>query len=244
MQFFLKGTKNCDIVRLNNNRNVYFYQSGIIIQKMSVIEKLASSLGKRDEVPNQELAKQIIKKNDAKSINELVENLANKDKNIQSDCIKVLYEIGEQVPELISKYDKQFIDLLESKNNRLVWGALTALDGIASANPAGIYKNLGKILIAADKGSVIAKDHAVSILIKLASDKKYADEALTLLLDQLKVCATNQLPMYAENATPVISEKYKNDFVKILSSRIVEIEKETKQKRVEKVIKKISKVGK
>lgn len=207
---------------------------------MSILPKLASSLGRRDEVPNQELAKQLVKSKDKKAIVELVENLSKKDKNIQSDCIKVLYEIGEQQPELIAEYAQEFITLLDNKNNRLVWGAMTALDCIASVNPNGIYKQLAKILDVADKGSVITKDHGISILIKLVKEKTYTDNALTLLLDQLRTCANSQLPMYAENAIPVIIEKYKKDFIKVLTSRIPDIEKETKQKRVEKVIKKLS----
>ena len=207
---------------------------------MSVISKLASSLNRKDEVPNQELAQQIIKSNNKKAIKELVVNLSNRDTKIQSDCIKVLYEIGEHEASLIAEYDEEFLALLENKNNRLVWGAMTALDCIASINPETIYKNLAKILIAADKGSVITKDHGVNILIKLAANKNFMNNALTLLLDQLKICATNQLPMYAENATPVITDKYKKDFIKVLTSRLDDIEKESKQKRVQKVIKKLS----
>jgi len=207
---------------------------------MSVISKLASSLNRKDEVPNQELAQQIIKSNNKKAIKELVVNLSNRDTKIQSDCIKVLYEIGEHEASLIAEYDEEFLALLENKNNRLVWGAMTALDCIASINPETIYKNLAKILIAADKGSVITKDHGVNILIKLAANKNFMNKALTLLLDQLKTCATNQLPMYAENATTVITDKYKKDFIKVLTSRLDDIEKESKQKRVQKVIKKLS----
>ena len=132
----------------------------------------------------------------------------------------MLYEIGEHKATLIAEYDKEFLALLENKNNRLVWGAMTALDCIASINPKAIYKNLARILIAADKGSVITKDHGVNILIKLAANKNFTNNALTLLLDQLKTCATNQLPMYAENATTVITDKYKKDFIKVLTSRL------------------------
>jgi hypothetical protein len=206
---------------------------------MSIISKLASSLHRHDEVPNKELAQQIIKANDKKAIKELVENLSNKDTKIQNDCIKVLYEIGEHQATLIAGYDKEFLALLENKNNRLVWGAMTALDCITSINPKGIYKNLAKILAAAEHGSVITKDHGINILIKLAADKNFTDSSLTLLLDQLKTCATNQLPMYAENALPVITGKYKNDFIKVLTSRLNDIEKESKQLRVKKVIKKM-----
>ena len=82
---------------------------------------------------------------------------------------------------------------------------MTALDCIASIKPETIYKNLDKILIAAGKGSVITKDHANNILIKLAAEENFINDSLTLLLDQLKNCAANQLPMYAENASRVIT---------------------------------------
>src|SRR5580658_6598072 len=120
---------------------------------MTVLDKLASTIGRRDTEPNKDLAEQIVAKNDKAAIKELVVNLSNKDKNIQSDCIKVLYEVGERKPELIAEYDKEFLELLSNKNNRLVWGAMTALDCIASINPKGIYKNLALILKISDTGS-------------------------------------------------------------------------------------------
>src|SRR6266481_2323275 len=113
---------------------------------MVIINRLASSLNRRDEVPNQELAKEIILKNDKKAVKELVENLNNKNKDIQSDCIKVLYEIGEQKPSLISDYGKDFITLLDSRNNRLQWGAMTALNAITLENPGIVYSSLSKIM--------------------------------------------------------------------------------------------------
>ena len=69
---------------------------------MSIITSLASSLGRRDEVPNQELARALAAKKDKAGIREIAENLWNKDKNIQADCIKVLYEIGYIEPKLVA----------------------------------------------------------------------------------------------------------------------------------------------
>jgi hypothetical protein len=152
---------------------------------MSILNKIATALGRRDEVPNQQLAKQIATKNDASAVKELVENLHNKSKDIQHDCIKVIYEIGELKPALISSYTKEFIALLEHKNNRLQWGAMHALDAIATENPKLIYSSLNKIIASAEKGSVITRDHAVNILIKLASVKAYAADAFSLLNEQL-----------------------------------------------------------
>ncbi len=204
---------------------------------MSIIEKLASSLNRRDQLPNQELAKDIVLSKNKKAVKELVENLSNK-KAIQNDCIKVLYEIGEQEPKLIADYIHEFVEQLDSKNNRLQWGAMTALGTITNERPKEIYTILPTILEVADKGSVITKDHAVTILIKLCATKNYADGAFTLLIEQLLKSPTNQLPMYAERAVPVVNEKNKTLFVKTLTSRLNDIEKDTKRKRVEKVIKK------
>lgn len=207
---------------------------------MSVLEKLASSLGRRDEVPNQKLAKQIADKKDKKAVQELVENLKNKNKDIQNDCIKVLYEIGECKPALIAEYANEFFALLNHKNNRLQWGAMTAINSITLANPKLVYASIAKIVAAADKGSVITKDYAVNILISLCSVNQYADNAFALLNEQLLQSPTNQLPMYAEKAIPIINESNKNVFIKTLASRLDDIEKDTKRKRVEKVIKKFS----
>ncbi len=204
---------------------------------MSIIEKLASSLNRRDEVPNQELAKEIILSKNKKAVKELIENLSNT-KAIQNDCIKVLYEIGEQEPKLIADYINEFVQQLHSKNNRLQWGAMIALGTITIERPKEIYEILPTILKAADKGSVITKDHAVNILIKLCTTKSHTDGAFNLLIEQLLKSPTNQLPMYAERAIPVINEKNKILFVETLTSRLDDIEKETKRKRVEKVIKK------
>ena len=206
-------------------------------KNISVIDKLASSLNRRDEVPNQELAREIVLSQNKKAIKELVENLSNK-KAIQNDCIKVLYEIGEQEPKLIADYISEFVAQLDSKNNRLQWGTMTALGTITNERPKEIYTALPTILAVADKGSVITKDHAVNILIKLCLVEKYSNNAFTLLIEQLLKSPTNQLPMYAERAIPAVNDKNKTIFVKTLISRLDDIEKETKRKRVEKVIKK------
>ena len=205
---------------------------------MTIIDKLATSINRRDEIPNQELAKQIAGSNDKKAVKELIDNLRNKNKDIQNDCIKVIYEIGAVKPNLVADFSKELIELLDNKNNRLQWGAMIALDTITNEIPKTIYEALGKIIDVADKGSVITNDHCVGILIKLCGIKEYAEDTFSLLNERLKISPTNQLPMYAENALPIINEKNKTTFIKTLSSRLADIEKDTKRIRVEKVIKK------
>lgn len=206
---------------------------------MSIIPKLATSLNRRDEVPNQELAAETIAAKDATTVGELVQNLKNKNKGIRNDCIKVLYEIGYVEPAMIADHMNAFLHLLESKDNRLQWGAMTALGCIVKVKPDEIFAVLPKIITAADRGSVITRDHCVNILISLASERNYAREAFALLIKQLTTCPTNQLPMYAERAMPAVNATNRELFTQLLSSRLDAIEKESGRKRVEKVIKKL-----
>jgi len=210
---------------------------------MSIIPKLATSLNRRDEVPNQELAAEIAEAEDLEAVKELVENLGNRTKRIPYDCVKVLYEIGTNKPKLIAGHTKVFLALLDSKDNRLQWGAMTALGCIVGEKPAEIFAALPKIIGAADKGSVITRDRCVNILISLSETVSYAHKTFPLLLEQMLTCPTNQLPMYAENAVPVVNANNRDHFVKVLSSRLDEIEKESGRKRVENVIRRLQKSG-
>lgn len=209
---------------------------------MSIIPKLATSLNRRDEAPNQELAADILASEDNAAIDELVAGLDNKNKGIRYDCIKVLYEVGYQKPHLIADDLAKFVSLLESKDNRLQWGAMTALGCIVNAKPDEIFPLLGKIVDTADKGSVITRDHCVNILIALSRQEKFADKTFPLLLEQMLRSPTNQLPMYAEIVLPVITPGNKDRFIDVLAGRLDEIEKESKRKRVEKVIAKAGKI--
>lgn len=207
---------------------------------MGVIEKLATTLNRRDEVPNQELARGIVSERNAAAVRELVENLHHKNKGIQGDCIKVLYEIGESDPDLIAKYYQEFGKLLESKNNRLVWGAMMALDTIALKEPKAVYGMLSKILMVADSsGSVIARDHAVGILVKLGTLKPYKRVCVPLLIEQLMGCPNNQFAMYVEMSVPAIDADNRKRFQQVMERRVDKLDKESQKKRVAKVLKQL-----
>lgn len=203
---------------------------------MGVLDNLASSLGKRDEQSNIDLAIQLVRNSDSKSIAELVSNLSLRDKNIQNDCIKVLYEIGKRKPSLIREYQAVFLTCLTSENNRLQWGAMTAIASLVDEIPDDIYQKLPILSTCAENGSVITRDAFMSILIKLCQIRLYSIDAFSLFLEHLKSCPTNQLPMYAENAVRIKSVPLLIDFITVLKNRLAEVDKEPKKKRIEKVM--------
>lgn len=205
---------------------------------MSVIDLLASSQNSSGTGPNKLLAARIAQDKDTAAVKELIANLHTR--SIQSDCIKVLYEVAELDPSLVSSYAREFITLLDNKNNRMQWGAMTALDKITTENAALIYNALPKIITIADNGSVITKDHCTGILIKLCAIPEYFNDAYSLLIDHMLTCPPNQLPMYAEQALPVINNDNKAKFIKVLETRLPDVDKESKKVRIRKVLKKLS----
>jgi HEAT repeat protein len=206
---------------------------------MTILDKLASALERNDERPNVELAEALVAKPDRKAIAVLADALSTGTVAVQNDAIKVLYEIGERAPELVAQHADAFLALLKSKNNRNVWGAMSAIDTIAGVRAKEVAAHLKDILSAADKGSVIAKDKAMSTLSKLAQAGE--PKAMPALLERLADAAPNQFPMYAELAATAVSPSQIAKLAAILESRLKTIDAPAKRARVEKVLRKLSK---
>ncbi len=190
----------------------------------SVLDQLATSQNRRDEVPNQELARDLAAKKDKKGIQEIAENLWNKDKSIQADCIKVLYEVGYIEPKLIANYVDDFVKCLKSKNNRLVWGGMTALAECAKANPDAVFNHFDAIKKAKENGSVITVDHSISALaITASANATYNKAIFPYLLKHLSTCRPKEVPQHAERSFPAVNRENKDEFIKVLEKRMEDL---------------------
>jgi hypothetical protein len=207
---------------------------------MSVLERLSSVRGERDNVADIALAEDIVKTRNKKAIDELVEHLQDKSKRLAGDCIKTLYEVGERDPKLIADYVDEFAALLTNKTQRLVWGAVTALDAAATANPEGVRSHLKAILKAAEGDSVIARDHAVHILRKLCL-AGHNKKCFPILLDIVSRAPVNQWPTYAEQAGEVASGAQRTKLAEVVRMRMASIvEHKTKTARMQKLLRNLS----
>jgi hypothetical protein len=204
-----------------------------------MIEKLAFSLGRNDEEPNIELAKELVKTKNKKGIKEIVDGLNNPKEQIANDCIKVLYEIATISPELVSEYAESFIQLLKSRNNRLVWGSMTALAKIVSLNPDEIYKNLDIIIKAYEKGSVITVDNSISVFAELIkANKKYEKKVFPIIIKHLEKCRPKEVGQHAERAFVCINKNNSQEYKETLLKRQKSLT-EAQKKRVDKLLSKL-----
>jgi hypothetical protein len=207
---------------------------------MSAIERIAFHLGRRDEVPNQELARELAEAKDVEGIREIAEHLRDRNRSVASDCIKVLYEIGYIDPSLIADYAEDFIELLGSKQNRMVWGAMIGLWTVADLKSDAIGKSLNRIFDVMEKGSVITVVTGVKALAIVSSkSEEYERRISPFLLDILDDCAPKHVPQHAEAMEVMVNDRTKDGLVSALESRRDELSK-TQLKRVEKVLERIA----
>lgn len=213
---------------------------------MSVLNKIAHLQGRRDEVPNQQLAMELAKNKNQAGIREIAANLWNQDKNIQADCLKVLYEIGYLDPKLVAPYAEDFMKLLASRNNRLVWGSMIGLSTIAGIEPKKLHAKRVVLQKAIEAGSVITVDNGIKTLAIVASRSDgYRKTLLPYLLEHLKTCRPKDVPQHAESIKVAVNEGSKQAFVEVLEKRMIgmPVSRVSRLKRVIKAVERIDRTN-
>jgi hypothetical protein len=203
---------------------------------MSVLNRIAYFQNRRDEVPNQELARELAAEKDKAGIREIAEHLWDKEQNIQSDCLKVLYETGYIDPTLIAEYVDDFLKLLHNRNNRMVWGSMIALSTIAFLQADKLYPHVEEIKTIMDKGTVITIDAGTKTLAGIASTKtSHRKTILPYLFSLLASCRPIDVPRHAEQILIAVDSKNRDAFIAILEKRTSDL-KTSQLPRFKKVI--------
>jgi hypothetical protein len=147
-----------------------------------------------------------------------------------------LYEIGYIDPSLIADYAEDFLKLLRSRNNRLVWGGMIALSTVADLKADVIHAHLDGILKAMHAGSVITVDNAVKTLALAASNEVYRPDIFPHLLEHLRTCRPKDVSQHSEKSLPAVDVNNKAVFIAVLEKRMEDLSA-SQITRVKKVIK-------
>ena len=187
---------------------------------MSVIDQLATARNIRGDEPNKELARRIAAEMDKSAVTELVAGLKHPNPAINSDCIKVLYEIGYLQPGLIADHEDRFLNLLAGRDNRLIWGGMIAIATIAAVRADTLFLKREQIIAAIAKGSVITVDAGIRALARIAAAREeYRTALLPVLFEHLSRCRPKEAPMHAEFIADAVTPAYKSEFLAILEYR-------------------------
>ena len=184
--------------------------------------------------------KEICADNDTDGLDEIIEGLYSKKPQIAADCIKVLYEVGKIKPEMIANHADEFIRLLKSPNNRLVWGGMLALSQIVPLRPKQVFDHIHPVLSAYQNGSAITRDYSISVFSGLClADPAYEKMLFPKIITHLEKCRPKEVAQHAERAAQCVNPNNATVFLAVLTKRRPKLST-AQQKRVDKLIQKIS----
>jgi hypothetical protein len=191
---------------------------------MTALNRIAFYMNRRDEIPNKELARDLAATQDLAGIAEIAGHLRDKNKSVASDCIGVLYHVGYSNPELIQGYAGDFLDLLHSRENRMVWGGMIALATIAGLQAPDIWSRVDEVITTVDQGTLITVVWGVKTLARVAAaDGEYRQRIFPALLQILRTCIPRDVSMHAESMLSAVDETNCRQFLDALASRQPEL---------------------
>ena len=143
---------------------------------------------------------------------------------------------------MIAPYAADFLKLLHSRHNRMVWGAMIGLSTIADIAADAIDRQRGEIQRAMEQGSVITVDAGVQTLAKLAttSDERRR-EIFPYLLQHLQTCRPKDVPQHAEKIVIAVDTANRDEFIRTLEQRLPNMSA-SQTTRIRRVIKQAEKV--
>lgn len=206
---------------------------------MNWISKIAFNRNIRNENPNKELAIELVNTNNKEGIEEISKYLFDKNKSVSSDCLSVLYTIGYSKPELIQDYIDDFLKLLESKINRMVWGSMIALSTIAQLKSDYLFKKIDLILRTMSEGTLITEVWGIKLLVNLSIvNVEYKNKLLPILFDYLEKCRPIDFSTRIETILSVIDSHYEIETLnKIITSKSLELT-DSQTKKLKTILKK------
>jgi hypothetical protein len=206
---------------------------------MPIIDQLASASGRRDDGPNRELAEDLARRKDRAGVKELIGLLDHKKRAVRVDAARAVASLAECGPKLVAPYWETLAALLESREQVMAWPAMIALGGLVEVREKELFGILPRLVKGARRGSVIARDHALKIFVRLATKPAYAAKVLPVLLDELRTCPDLQFPAYVEKTLPVVPPERRGAFVGAIAARLGELPRPTQITRVEKALRRL-----
>jgi hypothetical protein len=203
---------------------------------MNVVDRLASAFSRRDDEPNRELAAEIAEAQDVAATAELFSLLAHKKRAVRVDAARALASLAGFAPNLVAPHWKTLMGELERKEQVMVWPAMIALERASDRLLPKLYGVLPELVAAARRGSVIARDHALRIFVRMAQKPAYAAKARAILLEELRTCPDLQFPAYVESTLPAVPKEAMAKFLSVITARLSKLGRPSSIRRVEKAL--------
>ncbi|MCP4503318.1 MAG: hypothetical protein GY822_25560 [Deltaproteobacteria bacterium] len=196
-------------------------------KKRDLLERLAVSSDRYDDLPNQELASQIVFHLDEEAVSILVSVIEGHDDVHAPDAARVVFEVGSRDEELLLPMLNRLIALCCEEHYEMLAFSMYALAPLGKYAAESLWEMrelFWQAITDADTHMQMTQVGAVKLLSCLCAAGP--DNARTLaggLVDLLGKCPPNDVAMFAESVLPALGTAHSHRAKPVLDRRMKEL---------------------
>ncbi len=196
-------------------------------RERDVLSRLAVSVGRYDEMPNLELAADIVFADDTDAISVLVAVIERHDDLHASDASRVIAEVGNRAPDLLLAHSDRLLEMIDARRSEMLPYTMLALSPVASRYAEQLWPSrelfwaaLADLTTPAD----LAQGGAVKLLAAMcAASPDYARTLAGGLVDLLGKCLPKDVAFFAESVLPALGTAHSHRAKPVLDRRLKEL---------------------
>jgi hypothetical protein len=197
------------------------------LKERDLLARLAISMNRSDEMPNLELAANIVFNLDEESISILVSIIERHDDVHAPDAARVLSEVGARDLSLLLPVSDRLVGLCDETNAEMLPYTMTALAPMAHKFAEQLWDRrdlFWSTLTATTPPSEMAQAAAVRLLSALcAAGPDYARTLAGGLVDLLGKCMPKDVAFFAESVLPALGTAHSHRAKPVLDRRMKEL---------------------
>jgi hypothetical protein len=196
-------------------------------RERDLLARLAVSVGRSDEMPNLELAADIVFADDADAVSTLISVIERHDDVHAPDAARVVAEVGTRAPELVAAHAERLIELIDATRREMLPFTMLALSPVASKHAEALWPSrdlFWQALADLTQPAELAQAGAVRLLASLcAAGPDYARTLAGGLVDLLGKCMPRDVAFFAESVLPALGAAHSHRAKPVLDRRLKEL---------------------
>jgi hypothetical protein len=196
-------------------------------RERDLLSRLAVSMSRSDEMPNLELAADLVLNEDKDSVGILVGVLERHDLEHAADAARVLCEVGIRAPELLLAHAERLLSLCDESQKDVLPFTMYAFSPVAHRHAEALWDMrdlFWSALADLTQPADMAQAGAVRLLSALcAAGPDYARTLAGGLVDLLGKCMPKDVAFFAESVLPALGTAHSHRAKPVLDRRMKEL---------------------
>lgn len=196
-------------------------------RERELLGRLAVSMQRCDDMPNLELAAEIVQTDDEEALRILVSVLERHDDQHASDACRVIFEVGTRAPELLQPHTERLLSMCDESQKEMLPFTMYALSPVAHLHADSLWDMrdlFWSALTDLTLPASTAQAGAVRLLSALcAAGPDYARTLAGGLVDLLGKCMPRDVAFFAESVLPALGTAHSHRAKPVLDRRMKEL---------------------